>query len=75
MYSAFLSYAQRENYVSWLVEKKLLERSRDIYLLSDKGSEFLSTYEKLTKQLDSLIPREKAKVRYVAPQQRKDVKL
>ena len=59
MYTAYLSYKQRELYVSWMEDKKLLERTHNIYMLSESGRVFLSTYEKLTKQLDNLIPRER----------------
>ncbi len=59
MYTAYLSYKQRELYVSWMEDKKLLERTHNVYMLSKSGQEFLNTYEKLTKQLDNLIPRDK----------------
>jgi predicted transcriptional regulator len=58
MYSAFLSYKQCDHYLSWMTDKKLLELTDSIYMISENGRQFLSTYEKLTKQLDRLIPRD-----------------
>ena len=58
MNSAFLSFKQADHYLSSMVDNELLELNDKIYLLSRNGQKFLNTYERLTKRLDDLIPRE-----------------
>src|SRR6266850_4128086 len=54
MYGAYLSYAQLNQYISFLIENKLIERKpgSELYLLPENGSRLLYLY----KELDDMIP-------------------
>jgi predicted transcriptional regulator len=47
MYSAYLSYAQVKEYLSFLLERDLirLEEGTQLYTLTPKGSQLLNAYE------------------------------
>ncbi len=47
MYGAYLSYAQVKEYLSFLIEKKLIsyEEGTGIYRLTESGMKLLTTYE------------------------------
>jgi predicted transcriptional regulator len=47
MYSAYLSYAQVKEYLSFLIERNLIvyEEGTQLYKLSDRGLQLLRAYE------------------------------
>jgi len=60
MYGSFLSFAQINEYLSFLLSNGLVVRSQEtrIYGLTEKGMRFLRTYEELSQlvPLDEPIP-------------------
>ena len=53
MYGAYLSYSQVKEYLSFLIQRGLLqyEEDRSLYTLTEKGMSFLRAYE----QIDQMI--------------------
>ncbi len=51
MYSAFLSHSQLQEYLQFLVEKKLIgfDERRGEYKLTEQGLRFLRVYEEISK--------------------------
>ena len=57
MYKAYLSYSQLNQYMSFLIENKLIERKlgSELYTLTEKGRRLLHVY----KELADMIPLKK----------------
>ncbi len=60
MYKAYLSYTQLTQYMSFLIENKLIERQpgSDLYILTENGMKLLH----LSKELDDMISLKKGHV-------------
>ena len=54
MYEAFLSFAQLKQYLSLLIERRLLEYMPEqmIYKITEKGTHFLQLHNQITEVLD-----------------------
>jgi len=63
MYRAYLSYSQLNQYMSFLIENKLIEHKLDLelYTLTEKGERLLHVY----KELDDMIPLKKVQTKFV----------
>lgn len=50
MYSAYLSYAQLQEYLAFLIERRLLalEEGASTYKLTEQGLKFLRVYEEIS---------------------------
>lgn len=51
LYSANLSYSQHQKYISTLVELGLLSKNNGLYTTTQKGMDFITSYQKLTSLL------------------------
>jgi predicted transcriptional regulator len=53
MYSAYLSYAQVKEYLSFLIERNLIwyEEGSGLYKLSDRGMQLLRAYEGISEMI------------------------
>ncbi|MCJ7771061.1 winged helix-turn-helix domain-containing protein [Candidatus Bathyarchaeota archaeon] len=51
LYSANLSYSQHQKYISTLVELGLLLKNNGLYTTTQKGMDFITSYQKLTSLL------------------------
>jgi predicted transcriptional regulator len=51
LYSANLSYSQHQKYISTLVELGLLSKMNGLYTTTQKGMDFITSYETLTSLL------------------------
>ena len=53
MYSAYLSYAQVKEYLSFLIERNLIwyEEGSGLYKLSDRGLQLLRAYEGISEMI------------------------
>jgi len=63
MYKAYLSYSQLIQYMSFLIENKLIEPKlgSELYTLTEKGRRLLHVY----KELDAMIPLKKGQTKFV----------
>jgi predicted transcriptional regulator len=57
MYKASLSFSQLNDYLAFLLHSKLIEQVNvagvEVYIITDKGSDFLQRHNELTKMLKS----------------------
>jgi predicted transcriptional regulator len=51
LYSANLSYSQHQKYISTLVELGLLSKNNGLYTTTQKGMDFITSYQTLTSLL------------------------
>src|SRR5437899_10076680 len=64
MYKAYLSYTQLTQYLSFLIESRLIERKlgSDLYILTEKGRRLVRVY----KELDDMIPLKKEQTKFIS---------
>src|SRR5690242_9454254 len=64
MYKAYLSYSQLNQYMSFLIESKLIEckPGSEIYILTEKGRRL----GPVCKELDDMIPSKKKQIEFVS---------
>jgi predicted transcriptional regulator len=64
MYKAYLSYSQLNQYMSFLIENKLIERKlgSELYTLTEKGRRLLHVYQ----ELNDMIPLKKGQTKFLS---------
>ena len=64
MYKAYLSYSQLTQYMSFLIENKLIERKLglELYTLTGKGRRLLHVYQ----ELNDMIPLKKGQTKFLS---------
>jgi len=64
MYKAYLSYSQLNQYMSFLIENKLIERKlgSELYTLTEKGKRLLHVYQ----ELNDMIPLKKGQTKFLS---------